>query len=1061
MRKQKRIWAYLLSAAMVVTSFTMSSATGKAEGTTEKGKIVSVTDRTSTKKAASVTENGKVASVTKKVSTKKTVGTDSFQDLNRQQITEAMGVGYNLGNSLEANSGGTPNETAWGNPVLTKEFVLAAKAAGFQSIRIPVSYLSKIDDNNGYKIDSAWLDHVQEVVDYCVQNDMYAIVNMHGDGYTTVSGGWLLCASSDQTKIKAKYKACWEQIADRFKNYDEHIIFESMNEEFDGTYGTPNKTAYNNINDYNQIFVDTVRQTGGNNDRRWLLIPGWNTNINYTADNYGFVLPTDQYLSSDIASGEKRIMISVHYYDPWDFCGTESADKTQWGSEATNQSKVPTWGDESYMASQFKKMNDKFVSQGYGVIIGEFGAINKANYDSRNKACRADYYQKVCYYAKQYELVPVAWDNGFDGDYGFCLINRYSCQVTHQDIIDAMMEIYRASSTATGIALDQQKITIHVGDEGTQLNATLTPSDSKDVIKWTSDDEKVATVNSNGLVTAVGAGTCTITAAIAAGCQATCKVTVPKPSYIRTKLYMLDTSGWTTIASEQSADISTKDEEFTLSVKPTDTQLKNIGSLYIKDIQAAEAADSALNYAVITLKSIAVNGKQYTIKDDTYTYDSSLESAASDGLSNNVFDFAFINIWADVMTHIQDVSVERQKKASFNNASYQGTNTVELTFAVSGAKVNGAVEPSTKPSAKPSATPSVSPSTEPSAKPSATPSVSPSTEPSAKPSAKPSVTPSVSPSTGPSAKPSATPSVSPSTAPSAKPGTTPSVSPSTEPSAKPSETPSVSPSTAPSSKPSAKPSVSPSTEPSAKPSATPSVSPSTEPSAKPSATPSVSPSTEPSAKPSAKPSVRPSTKPSVNPSAGPSATPSHQLGKPSVTAKGFVVYAKVKGAGKIAVGSRYKLAAKKKMKLTVQWVPRNAASQKLTFKSSRPSIVKVTANGTVKAGKKAGKAVITITTANGLSKKVRIQVMKKPVKKLTVKAGKRNLKKGKKLKLKVKAKPGKKLASTQYCWKSSNKKIAAVSAKGVVKAKKKGTVKITVYATDGSGKKKSVKIKVK
>ena len=976
MRKQKRIWAYLLSAAMVVTSFTLPGATGKAEGTTEKGKIVSVTDRTSTNKTA---------------------GTDSFQDLNRQQITEAMGVGYNLGNSLEANSGGTPNETAWGNPVLTKEFVLAAKAAGFQSIRIPVSYLSKIDDNNGYKIDSAWLDHVQEVVDYCVQNDMYAIVNMHGDGYTTVSGSWLLCANSDQTKIKAKYKACWEQIADRFKNYDEHLIFESMNEEFDGTYGTPNKTAYNNINDYNQIFVDTVRQTGGNNDRRWLLIPGWNTNINYTADNYGFVLPTDQYLSSDIASGEKRIMISVHYYDPWDFCGTESADKTQWGSEATNQSKVPTWGDESYMASQFKKMHDKFVSQGYGVIIGEFGAINKANYDSQNKACRAAYYQKVCYYAKQYELVPVAWDNGFDGDYGFCLINRYSCQVTHQDIIDAMMEIYRASSSATGIALDQQEITIHVGDAGTQLNATLTPSDSKDIIKWTSDDEKVATVNSNGLVTAVGAGTCTITASIAAGCQATCKVTVPKPSYIRTKLYMLDTSGWTTIASEQSADISTKDEEFTLSVKPTDTQLKNIGSLYIKDIQAAEAADSALSYAVITLKSITVNGKQYTIKDDTYTYDGSLKSAASDGLSNNVFDFAFINIWADVMTHIQDVSAERQKKASFNNASYQGNNTVELTFAVSGAKANGASEPSATPSAKPSVTPSVSPSTAPSSKPSVSPSTEPSINPSAAPSGKPSEAPSVSPST--------TPSVSPSTAPSANP----------------------------------------------------SVNPSTAPSVSPSANPSVNPSTEPSANPS----VNPGTEPSVSPSTEPSATPSLQPGKPSVTAKGFVVYAKVKGAGKIAVGSRYKLAAKKKMKLTVQWVPKNAASQKLTFKSSRPSIVKVTANGTVKAGKKAGKAVITITTANGLSKKVRIQVMKKPVKKLTVKAGKRNLKKGKKLKLKVKAKPGKKLASTQYCWKSSNKKIAAVSAKGVVKTKKKGTVKITVYATDGSGKKKSVKIKVK
>ena len=96
---------------------------------------------------------------------------------------------------------------------------------------------------------------------------MYAIVNMHGDGYTTVNGGWLLCGSGDQTKIKAKYKACWEQIADRFKGYDEHLIFESMNEEFDGTYGTPGRSAYANINAYNQIFVDTVRRSGGNNDQ--------------------------------------------------------------------------------------------------------------------------------------------------------------------------------------------------------------------------------------------------------------------------------------------------------------------------------------------------------------------------------------------------------------------------------------------------------------------------------------------------------------------------------------------------------------------------------------------------------------------------------------------------------------------------------------------------------------------------------------------------------------------------------------------------------------------------
>lgn len=390
-----------------------------------------------------------------------------FQNLDQEQITEAMGVGINLGNSLEANWSGTPNETAWGNPSLTEQFVQSVKSAGFQSVRIPVSYLSKIDDNNGYKIDSAWLDRIQQVVDYCINNDLYAIINMHGDGYNTVQGGWLLCNGSDQTKIKEKYKACWEQIADRFKDYDEHLIFESMNEEFDNTYGSdPNKDYYNNINEYNQIFVDTVRQTGGNNDQRWLLIPGWNTNIDYTTGNYGFRLPTDQYLSSEVSSDEKRIMISVHYYDPWEFCGKENGEKTQWGESVTDSSKEPNWGNETYMASQFKKLNQKFVSQGYPVVIGEFGAIDKLALDSRNKVCRTEYYQKVCYYAKQYHLIPVAWDNGDTKTYGFCLLDRYSGQIVQPEIVNAMMKVYHATSTATGIALDQEQITVHVGDEG-------------------------------------------------------------------------------------------------------------------------------------------------------------------------------------------------------------------------------------------------------------------------------------------------------------------------------------------------------------------------------------------------------------------------------------------------------------------------------------------------------------------------------------------------------------------------------------------------------------------
>lgn len=156
-----------------------------------------------------------------------------------------------------------------------------------------------------------------------------AIAAIPGDGYNTIDGSWLLCNGKNQTEIKKKYKKVWKQIAERFKNYDEHLLFESMNEEFDGSYSEPNKEYYQNINDYNQIFVDTVRKTGDNNTKRWLIIPGWNTNIDYTAGDYGFKLPTDQYRDKPIDKEEQRIMISVHYYSPWDFCGGENGVITQ------------------------------------------------------------------------------------------------------------------------------------------------------------------------------------------------------------------------------------------------------------------------------------------------------------------------------------------------------------------------------------------------------------------------------------------------------------------------------------------------------------------------------------------------------------------------------------------------------------------------------------------------------------------------------------------------------------------------------------------------------------
>ena len=594
------------------------------------------------------------------------------------------------------------------------------------------------------------------------------------------------------------------------------------------------------------------------------------------------------------------------------------------------------------------------------MVIGEFGAINKSSLDSQNTVCRADFYQKVCYYAKQDGLVPVAWDNGYDGVYGFCLINRFTNTVAHPEVVKAVMEIYRASSTATGISLDKDQITVSVGDAGVQLTASLTPADSQDLISWSSDDDTVAMVSSSGLVTAVGAGSCTITASVAGGYKAECKVTVPKPTYIRTKLYMMNTKDWGTAVSEENADITTADQEYTMTLKVTDTQLQNIGSLYLKDIQATEPENSPISYVNLKVKSISVNGKEYSMSNSVFTYDRSLKGAT--GKANYMFDFAFINIWSK--TYINDVTTESQK-AYFNGVSYQGTNTISMTFEVSGVKANETATPSPTPSSTPNETAS------------------------------------------PSAEPSSTPSPSDTALPSASPSQTPP--PSHTSGAEPSQVPS----------------------------------------------PSSAPVPSDTALPGAEPSQMPA------PSAEPSQTPAPATTEDnSHAAMSFNLKASVKGVKNLPVGSKYKLAAGKKMILSAEFIT-DTDDKEVSFTSSKSSVVKVDENGVVKAGKKPGKAVITVTAADGMSRKVTVQVMKRAVKKLAIKKGSRSLKNGGKLKLKVQTRPGRKLASDQYYWKTSSAKKATVSAKGVVKAKQKGTVRITVYATDGSGKKASVKLQVK
>lgn len=456
-----------------------------------------------------------------------------FTNLSQSQIVAEMGAGWNLGNQLEASVNGYPSETAYGNPVVTENLIKAVKAAGFKTVRIPVSWLDYIGSAPYYSIDYSWMTRVKQVVDYVVDNDMYAIIDLHNDGAHSVTGSWILTESSDQDAIRTKLSAVWYQIATTFKDYDEHVIFESMNEVGVESSNDINR-ANQEISSYNQVFVDTVRVAGGNNDKRWLVVPGWITNIDYTTGDYGFTLPMDYNLSSQVPSGEKRIMVSAHYYTPWEFAGSEDDNITQWGDMA-DPGKSISWANESYLNSQFYKLYDKFTSKGYPVVIGEYGSIDKSAADPMNTDSRAYYANTLSEYAKIYGCVPVIWDSGFNGNYGFGLFNRQSASypVTQPEIIGAIMYYYGNPSQST-ISLNKTSLTLRPGDEPVALTATLAPAGASDWVEWSSSNSEVASVDRFGVVKAKTAGTTVITAAIN-GQSATCTVTVTP--YTETTIY--------------------------------------------------------------------------------------------------------------------------------------------------------------------------------------------------------------------------------------------------------------------------------------------------------------------------------------------------------------------------------------------------------------------------------------------------------------------------------------------------------------------------------------------
>ena len=332
------------------------------------------------------------------------------EGLTSLEATRLMGNGINLGNTLEAcdnNVGIKTNaplsyETYWGQPKTTQAMIDGMKAAGFDTIRIPVAWMTNATHlyEGDYTIDAGYMDRVEEVVRYARKAGMYVIINDHWDG------GWYGMFGSESAETRAlameAYKGMWQQIAERFRDYSDYLIFESANEELGGrfdensplycsdsvvTYLTDDE-RYALTNEINQTFVDVVRATGGNNATRFLLIAGYSTNIDQTCDER-FQMPKD--------TADSKLMVSVHYYDPWSYCGASSAaSATKWGKVS----------DYEYLDQQLAKMT-KFTEAGYGVVIGEYGALPGSDGLKDNTLAYHTAFLDAC---TKYNLTNCLWD---------------------------------------------------------------------------------------------------------------------------------------------------------------------------------------------------------------------------------------------------------------------------------------------------------------------------------------------------------------------------------------------------------------------------------------------------------------------------------------------------------------------------------------------------------------------------------------------------------------------------------------------------------------------------
>lgn len=339
-------------------------------------------------------------------------------------LAAKMYAGINIGNTLEAcnSNDKTASETMWGNPMVNDTYIKAVKAAGFNAVRIPCAWDYYIEDQSTYKIKESWLNRVDEVVGYCVANDLYAIVNIHWDG------GWLEnnCTPDKQEANNKKQQALWTQIANKLNHYDEHLLFAGCNEP-----NVSNASQWAVLKTYEQTFIDAVRATGGNNAVRNLIVQGPSTDINRTMEL--FTMPEDVV--------KNRLMVEVHYYDPATFCIlSEDADWGRkeyfWGDYCVEGSDRNSSHKPADVIKQFQKMKTQFADKGVPVILGEYGvAVSTglgANQEAHDKS-RQQWNEVVTREAKNHGLVPFLWDTGG-------LLNRNNGNLKDNYVMDGVMK---------------------------------------------------------------------------------------------------------------------------------------------------------------------------------------------------------------------------------------------------------------------------------------------------------------------------------------------------------------------------------------------------------------------------------------------------------------------------------------------------------------------------------------------------------------------------------------------------------------------------------------------